>query len=573
MPSPEQLESNHDDAPGATQRALGLYDIVKEVLSHLLPHATNDDMESGLNGMFDDERVSDDYYNDDADHDASTPGDDAWAAAEEAHALLHSAVLVNRLWFEAATPLLWLHPGEKALGPDDVPVHKRRQYYAAYIRHLSLATSDNLFEALAEHQRPGDIDSNDRQEGLSLPRLTVLRLGRYWYENLNTDHEARYRAVITAQASLLSHIGLSIKEMNCFLTVDLIHHLEDLQSAITSHSKGRSASDGGIVRSQSMGLRRILFYGRHYHNGNKVDKCCTDGSEEEERLLQWLKTSAPLLTSVRLLDVFRNSSSDTSPIGRAFRHLVYRPGLQQLWLGKTSSGPFPENDFVRHSVIQALAETTRSAHSSHKSGRHRFYDDEGNAKWGLPFVDLEDLYITIQSHAMQPLVTLLPSVTCLSVKIIDRTVAGIAARVLPPCSLLPQLKVLRLRLGCHTELSHSSFDTLKALTQLRELSIEASEAPAMTEAHLTRVLRCMPCLRTLTLRFEITRLTLSALLVVGKACPKLRRLDYPSDVDLAVVLDDVMLAPLFPAIETLFMGRTIFRHGDGLHGVILEDGQ
>jgi hypothetical protein len=167
------------------------------------------------------------------------------------------------------------------------------------------------------------------------------------------------------------------------------------------------------------------------------------------------------------------------------------------------------------------------------------------------------LYITIEPYAMLPLVTLLPSVTSLSVNINGSTAVGVAANVIPPCSLLPQLQVLRLWLGTAAEVPPASFGTLKALTQLRELSIEAGEAPDITDGHLSGVLRCMPRLRTLTLSLDMPRLTLSAPLVVGMACLKLRRLWYPLDVDFAAVLDDVMPAPLFPALEYLYVRKAI----------------
>ncbi len=126
--------------------------------------------------------------------------------------------------------------------------------------------------------------------------------------------------------------------------------------------------------------------------------------------------------------------------------------------------------------------------------------------------------------------------------------------------------MLRLWLGSAAEVPPASFGTLKALTQLRELSIEAGEAHDITDAHLSGVLLSMPRLQTLTLDFAMPRLTLSAPLVVGMACPKLRRLRYPSEVEFAAVLDDVMLAPLFLALEYLCIEETIPSGDRNLNG-------
>jgi hypothetical protein len=308
----------------------------------------------------------------------------------------------------------------------------------------------------------------------------------------------------------------------------------------------------------------VLFYGRSYGRSS-AGGGSSEKREEEERLMLWLEQSAKgqlVLTSVRLLAVF--CGDRRSLMDRAFRHFAFRPGLRQLWLGHNwySDGSVPCE--VSIDLIRAVSDASKPDDGRCDSSGNTTSNDQGQQNCdadrdvGHPFAELEELFITILAQAMKPLATLLPSIISLSVVIRDGAAAGAAAGVLPPCASLRQLQVLRLYFDDNTHVPRIHFSTLQALPELRELSIRAGSAPCVNDDHLASVLRAMPRLRSLLLQLTMLRLSLSALRGVGLACPKLRRLDYPSAADLAAVLDNAQPAPLFPALEMLTLKEIVY---------------
>jgi hypothetical protein len=540
-----------------------MHDTVRAFLLHLLPPTIDDDPESDFGGMFYDYQLPDAYYNEDADHVTHTPGNVAWAAVIEARGWLRNAALVSRLWFSIAVPLLWTRPADDALGLDNVTVPARRKFYARYIRHVSLTQCSTLWRALAEFGGSAGVVGYAHPAGLRLPRLSVLNLPRCWLDDPSADYVEKSDAAREAQRPLIRHIGMLTKELSCHLSAGLIDRLDTLRCSAAPPQRETHTASGQLIRPKRMQLSRLLLYGRPLDSADDGDEEGSDGrmnAEVENRLFLWLVQASygsPELTSVRLISIF--CGNDRFLLNRVFRHFAFSPRLRQLWLGNEK---FNAGSEVSEELLQKLAREAGSLNDgSHGSSGRRSSRKQAPPSVDLalssgrrPFAELLDLLITVRSRAMRPLAALLPAVTILSAVISDVASTGVAERVLPACAALPLLQILRLRLSHRTSVPPASFRALRALTQLRELSIVAGSAEHVEDDDLAYVLRAMPHLRTLVLRIPTLGLSMTALRAVGAACPTLRRLDFPTRIDLAATFSDEQTVPLFRALEFLSLG-------------------
>jgi hypothetical protein len=233
--------------------------------------------------------------------------------------------------------------------------------------------------------------------------------------------------------------------------------------------------------------------------------------------------------------------------------------LEELWW---NNGRFEGDKTVLLAAIEDLAVI-------HRGGSVRGHDDiDRSSYWRYAqelqeehhrydhrrrrlFARLRNLSVTIDSSSMQPLATLLSSVTRLSVALRhtwdDFEVTAI--RACSPIATLPQLRQLRIDFGDFTLVPAAALRALHTLKQLRVLDLGPGDAHDTTDDDIAALLRALPRLVELGVDLAMRNASDEVLRVVGESNALLQRLTWRGPRNLRRALVNAAREPLFPCLE------------------------
>jgi hypothetical protein len=549
----------------AARQALGLYELISAILTHVQPADCCAYTEANDNG-------------DTAGRYSSAPFSAAAIETAAARATLRAAILVNRMWFMAGVPILWCClPDDAALDCVSVPEPARRAFYASQIRHVSVAKRGALWQSLSSGTSSvADAAGRVRREHVSgtghgatdvaLPRLTSLRAAMFW-----TDVHARSPSISPTEAMrhnlavLMAYIHPELEELSCHITADLLDRLSTLQGRSEANDDDETPRLPAVIdqawrhedertKLGSTRLRKLNLY-------QSMSEPWT--ASTGTRLLALLAKPglAPMLSSVKLCELFNGSMASLAD--DAFRHFALRDDLEQLWLGKY---PCYMDMVVSEAAINNIATCGSrgvcDAEYLYRHGRFQLVPRiRSNGR--RPFEQLRDLLVAVAcERSVTLLAPFLVSLTHLSLSVGRAEAWNISdEEILQSLSTLENLQHLKLKLGGLSAFTGAGLVHLRSLTQLQVLQLDAAQPSRFNNSHLATLLTSLPCLRSLGLHINLKSPWYQAVKVIGENCPRLRclflRSPYPAD--LATIFDSHCHAPLFPYLEILGLpgaGRT-----------------